>query len=193
MLSRSVWVQKMSLNLNSSDKELEKMIAEEEERNLKSAKRSKRLKPLVVTLVIMMIGGLTYWIYRVLMATSYDAKINEAVDARLNTHGAKTTAELDRVYNEVTTIYKGGGQYKRNEYTYSFNVNGETYSGEGSFMGSIKSPTINVVYDPESPNINKMENTSYSRYESLSSMYQGTFLLVGVVLILMLLGILWRI
>jgi len=183
----------MSLNLNSSDKELEKMIAEEEERNLKSAKRSKRLKPLVVTLVIMMIGGLTYWIYRVLMATSYDAKINEAVDARLNTHGAKTTAELDRVYNEVTTIYKGGGQYKRNEYTYSFNVNGETYSGEGSFMGSIKSPTINVVYDPESPNINKMENTSYSRYESLSSMYQGTFLLVGVVLILMLLGILWRI
>lgn len=132
----------MSLNLNKSDQELEE---EYREAVISGRKNEKNVKVILLTGLLIVLGGipiiLGYFTYQV-----YSSHI------RLN-NGTKTTAILDNKYTEVRSNRRG----TKYEVSYSFTVNGKSYSGDNSLTNKPASTDATVIYDPTDPSNNKLE------------------------------------
>ena len=108
--------------------------------------------------------------------------------------GVRTTATLNDSYKEVTyKVVKGSGGTKMNSFTYTYSVNGQTYSGSFSMNGMPASDTSEVWYEAANPGNHHYGNPCKQYEYSKAKQYPGWYLWIGIPMlgigVLVLLGV----
>lgn len=152
----------MSLNLGKSDVDLKK---DYEDAVVSGKKNQKKIVAILLINILVIIIGIpviiAYFTYQ-----SY-------VSHQRISNGSRIVATLDNKYTEVRRTVRAGTRY---DVSYSFRVDGETYTGTTSMPNKPISKSIVVLYDPENPNNNKVEGGEDS-FESLFIGIAGVLIL----------------
>jgi hypothetical protein len=140
----------MSLNINKSDVELKRELEEAIFDGEKNERRVRRIFKTVFLIILiglpLFFGYLTYQLY-----SSYNRVDN----------GLKANAVINKEYTEIRG--RTGIKYS---VTYTFKVDGKTYTGSSDIRSEPKNKRVVVLYDPTDPSNNKLEG-SIDFYEEL--------------------------
>ena len=123
-----------------STEQLEKVI---EDADRKSARYHKTNKVMIITVVTILVCGMSLCSYRVVTDTRRDY----ARDQKLNTKGIRTSGQLDNEYTERRSTRSGTSYYV----SYTFTVNGIAHKGSSKLFDQPSSPIVEIIYDPDDP------------------------------------------
>ncbi len=113
-----------------------------------------KLFSLILPVILIFIGG--SFIKSAFMGESSSEReyLQNLVD-----HGVQTSAVLDSEYKVVTTKIKRL-RIKKYEVTYTFDVDGKKYVGEGTLDDEPTIPVVQVMYLPSDPSVNEIDPAS---------------------------------
>lgn len=168
----------MTLNLNKSDKELEKDLIQADEDAQTNTKHVKRVLLFIFLVIGLSAGG-------VIAFFGYSAHQDRLSRERMEAGGSEATATIDS-HGVQLTWSEGSTTY---EVSYTFELDGHVYRGESELALRPTERTHVVIYDPQNPSMNRL-SPSIIRNKS-SSNHEAVVTAIALVVLLLVLGSLW--